>query len=265
MTAHRQVIHDADNVVVRAALREMGFLAPLGLTARSYPQHTDLAGYNPHCAIDPDTGEFFDIISTPNPHAYLAEQRKVFEWARRNVHDAAYLAYILHGNREQNIFAKIFHAFAAMNVMAAMHPVNIKGEHWAKVQGNIKIDWREFIDNINPNEWTASHDESGVNYIWLASAIGGFVTLNDEWQPVQDFNDSGWAVFDRQHGGHDGLTQAGDIRRATNIVVIPPADIPVWTHSPIETSEPLFEWSAERYMIYLTAVSKIIPINPSGG
>ena len=221
------------------------------------------SAFVPHCYWVPGYPDFFKHpAQTPNPFAFKEKQRKVFEWARRNIHDPAYLAAGLHGHREK---AKIFHAFAVMNVMAAMHPVNIKGLHWNKVQGNIKVGWREFIDKIDITQWVSS-DQNAVDYIRLGKAIGGFVTLTlSNCKPVQDWNSSGWAVFDRQLGGHDGLTQAGDIRRATNIVVIPPADIPEWAHSPLETSEPLFVWDAESYMIYLTEVSKIIPSNPSGG
>ena len=253
-----QVLADAEHYVVKARLGRAfdTHEIPAGLEAHTWTELDKLpAALVPHCYWTTAPGIFVTDAETPNPFAYKLKQHAVFAWAKKNIHDSKYLAYGLHGHQQK---AKILHAFVVMNVMAAMHPVNILGDHWSKVQGNIKVGWQEFVDKITVADWMDSV-EGGVNSRRIVAGIGGFVTLNDEWHPVQDFNDSGWAVFDRQHGGHDGLTQAGDIRRATNIIVVPPSDIPEWTHSPRETSEPLFEWTADDYQAYLRAVREIVP------
>ena len=211
--------------------------------------------YAPRCYASDDYAVFRQDVQSPNPYAYKKNQHVVFAWAKRNIHDSAYHTYGLHGHQ---LKAKIFHAFVAMNVMAAMHPINILGDHWRKVVSNLHT-WRKFVDGIIPAQWEVSAPD-GVNYRRLALALGGFVTLDEDWRPVMDWNDTGWAVFNREHGGHDGLTHGPDIRRATNITVVPPADITAWEHSARETSEPLFVWNNNAYRAYLKQVATIVPI-----
>ena len=212
--------------------------------------------FAPDTYLASTTGPIFVHHSdVPNPFQYLVKQQAVFNWAKKNIHDPAYLAYGLHGHQER---AKIFHAFVVMNVMAAMHKENMLGDYWHKVEQNITVDWHEFVEHIRPSDWTKTTPD-GVNYTRLGRAVGGFVTLSN-WRPVQDFNTSGWALFDREYGG-DGFTSEPDIRRATNILVIPPSAIPAWVHSSIQPLEPLFLWSASSYQEYLESVGSVIPIN----
>ena len=254
-----QVLADAEHYVVKARLGRAfdTHEIPAGLEAHTWAELDKIPPtYVPHCYWTTAPGIFVTDAETPNPFAYKLKQHAVFTWARRNLLDPEYLAYARHGHART---ADIFHAFVVMNVMAAMHSVNILGDHWSKVEGNVAVGWREFVANINPSAWT-SREPEGVNYNRLSEAVGGFVTLSNvrSWAPVQDWNESGWAMFNREYGG-DGATAAADIRRATNIVVVPPSDIPAWTHSSLEPVEPVFTWDAEAYLAYRHAVREIIP------
>ena len=250
----------------RVKVSDTPYIAGAGEKSLTFTGDTIPESFAPNCYLVSECNAIFARIYsdpvfahhhiTPNPHLYLAKQEQVFSWAKENIHNAEYLAYGLHGHQQK---AKIFHAFAVMNVMAAMHKVNILGEHWYKVQGNISIGWREFVNNISIAHWTQEPGRGGVNFNQLVKALGGFVTLNNVWEPVQDWNNSGWALFNREYGG-DGLTAAPDIRRATNIVVIPPNVIPAWTYSSIEPLEPLFTWGTVDYLEYLKSISVIIPV-----
>ena len=254
-----QILADDEHYVVKVRMGEPYAEHEIldGLEAHTFTNVDSIPKtYVPHCYWDRHIDIFLTDAQTPNPHAYKLKQQRVFEWAKRNISAADYHAYGLHGHRER---AKIFHAFVAMNVMAAMHRENIQGDHWYKVQNNL-VGWKEFVEGIRPAEWTQT-TPGGVSYQRLATAIGGFVTLTSGFAPIMDFNETQWAIFDRQYGGHDGLTHAGDFRRATYIWVIPPSVIPEWTHSVEETSEPLFEWDPANYRQYLQKVASIVPIN----
>ena len=98
---------------------------------------------------------------TPNPNHYRAEQQAVFAWARKNIHDPAYLAYGLRGSTER---ASIFHVFAVINVMAALKKENITGDNWGMVKSNL-VGWKDFVSNILVSDWTNSQQLSYITFI----------------------------------------------------------------------------------------------------
>ena len=254
--------HNVTNARLGAPWNEVGI--PPGMEQHTWENITELpATIAPHCYWKKLGADlvFVHPAETPNPYAYKEKQRRVFDWARAQLtHTFTHFA----GHERTRLHCQIFQAFVAMNVMAAMHPVNILGSHWSKVEGNLVDNWLDFVEGIRESDWVArpgvpTAAAGGINYTAIAQATGGFVTLDENWHPRQDFNDTGWAVFDREYGG-GGPTEAGDIRRATNIVVVPPAAIPPWTASSLEPVERLFSWPPAAQARYLRAVAEIVAL-----
>ena len=213
-------------------------------------------------ALDPDswfnprTGMINTKEST-NPHLFRAEQEKVFKWARENVLDSRFYIYAAYGARRR---AEIFHSVAVNTVMAALIPENITGQYWGQVQANM-VPWDEFCVGIDPTAWTHI-GPTGVQYAHLKTATYGFVSFDQNFYPSFDWNSSDWAVYDRRLGRAEPLMSAGfDLRRATNITVVPPEDIPDWEASDLEPVENFFTWEPARYRAFLRRVFAIVPID----
>ena len=147
-----QILADEENWVLKARIHADTFTpSEPGEHAHSYP---DITEHPPDHAdsvwFNPETGAMTHPSETLNPHAYKVEQRRVFHWAHRNIHDLRYLAYGLHGHQQK---AKIFHVFAVVNVMAALHVPNILGDNWRLVERNM-VPWDEFTRRIRIADWT---------------------------------------------------------------------------------------------------------------
>ena len=129
------------------------------------PEHSDNVWFNP------ETGAMAHPADTPNPYAYKVEQHRVIAWAHRHIHDQRFQAYARHGHQ---VRADIFHVFAVMNVMAALHAPNILGAHWGMVTSNM-VSWQDFTRRIRIDDWT----QSGVfNYAtFIATPVNRFVPL----------------------------------------------------------------------------------------
>ena len=156
------------------------------------PEHSDNVWFNP------ETGAMTHPSDTPNPYEHKREQQKVFAWARKNIHDPAYLAYGLRGSTEK---ASIFHVFAVINVMAALKKENITGDNWGMVQSNL-VGWKEFVSNIQVSDWANSQR---LNYAtFIATPVALFPNLRDNFRMSSD--GSGDIIIDPAL-----ISQVGDI------------------------------------------------------
>ena len=260
MTNNDKALHlelSPEQIIVRALIVENHNPAP----GNTVVKLEGVTNHPPTLHIDSWMDPITHVINVydmenSNPYLYKAEQKKVFQWARSNVFQPEYQMYSGFGNHSKG---RIFYNFALQTVMSAMIPQNIRGPFWHQVQANL-IPWQDFVHGINPDDWN-QEGSAGIRHNDLATATGGFVYLNESYVPQRDFNDSGWAILNRQ-GQNTQRTAGFDIRRATNITVVPPEDIPEWTYQgSLDPVENFFAWEPARYKAFLRKVFEVIPLD----
>ena len=140
------------------------------------------ATYVPHCYWTDAPGIFVTDTQAQNPFAYKAQQHEVFAWARKNIHDPAYLAYGLRGNAER---ADIFHVFTVVNVLAALTKENITGDNWGIVQRNM-VSWQDFTNRIRVSDWTNRLRFNYVDFLESPMAVFPKLRSGSDFRGVMD-------------------------------------------------------------------------------
>ena len=174
-----QILADDEHYVVKARMGEPYAAHEIlpGLEAHTFNNVNSMPKtFVPHCYWDRHADVFLTDAQTPNPYHYKQEQRKVLEWAHRSIHDPTFQVYARHGHQ---VRADIFHVFAVMNVMAALHVPNILGAHWDRVTSNL-VSWQDFTRRIRIDDWT----QAGVfNYAtFIATPVNRFVPLRSSFR-----------------------------------------------------------------------------------